>query len=247
MADRLYLGRMQRRFYRHGLLLITIGIISLLGSAVVYVYMDLMELSQLLLSVGQVVIVVLISIAALSVIWRRPIVTALSVIGVLLVIGSVSFPVQSEIPSTYSKIDTSDTPNKGTVKHLVWRFEPAHALTPTGSAAMFFLGAGIIGVCMIIVYKPTLLYVKNRPSDDPPYPIWDSNYPYTTYKYRNVVPLTNLLATHERFVLSQYRYVHVRIGDKIYLVTPDSMVPDDSTVIRDADNKFFSGVSKTYG
>ncbi|MFQ5940802.1 MAG: hypothetical protein ACE5KA_03790 [Nitrososphaerales archaeon] len=248
MSDRsIYQSRIQKRLDGYHSLLITIGVISLLGAITVYAFVDLVDSPAILLALGQIAIILLISAVVLSVIGRSWLVTVLSIVGVMLILGSLFYPVREDIPSTYNELDTYDPDDKYKVKHLVWRYEPAHALTPTGSSVMFYLGVGILGVSMIIVYKPSLLYVKNRPSDDPPYPIWDSKHSYTTYRYRHMVPLLDLLYTSEKYMLSQYRYVHVRIGDKVYLVTPNSLVPDDSEVLRDRTGKFFLGVPRTQG
>ncbi|MEM2759788.1 MAG: hypothetical protein QXU32_12360 [Nitrososphaerales archaeon] len=247
MSDALqYLCRIQRRFYRNRSLLTTIGVISLLGSVIIYICTDHIA-SSFLITLQQIATIALISLAALSVIWRRALSTALSIFGLILVLGSLLFPIKEYIPSTYNQIDTSVSGQTHGVKHLIWRIEPAYAITPVSSAAMFYLGAGIIGICMVIVYKPTVLYVKNRPSDDPPYQIWDSEHSYTTYKYRDMIPLVKLLDLPERFTLVRYRYILVRICDKLYLVTPTSVVPDDSEIVRARNNKFFLGVYHTHG
>lgn len=243
----MYQNRITKYFARYSSLLIALGITSLLGSVILYTFVDLLGSPLFIITSAQVAIITLASISVFTVLWRRGVVTALSVMSVLIIAGSLLMPIQETIPSTYNELDSFNADDRNKVKHLVWRYEPAGALTPASSAVMFYMGAGLLGLCMIIVYRPSLLYVKNRPSDDPPYPIWDSSHGYTTYKYRNMVPLYTLLTTAEKYLIPQYRFVQVKIGDKIYLVTPSSDVPDDSIVIRDPKSNFFMGVMKTYG
>jgi hypothetical protein len=221
------------------------GIISLLGSVTIYLLMDPMGSPRLLVEVGHTAIVVLISATAVSVAWGRSLVTVLSITAIILIIGSMFLPIQSHAPASDNQLNTHQL-HKYSVKHSVWKVKPILALTPTGSAVMFHLGAGILGLSMAIVYKPSLVYVRNRPTDDPPYPIWDSNHNYTTFKYGKMVPLSDLLHLQERYALPRYRYVLVVIGDKVYAVTPNSVIPGDSMVVRDINTKFFLGVPRSY-
>lgn len=253
--DLMYLGRIQRRFYKARSLLMMMGVSSLLGAATLYTYVSLgsgspSPSSSFLVTFAQTAIIALVALSALAVAWKGAFVGALSVLGVLLVAGSLLFPVQEYIPSTYGELDTHDPDDMYSpdgefkVKHLVWRFEPAHALTPASKTVMFCLGFGLVGLSMLMVYRPSMLYVRNRPVDEPPYPVWDSKngFATTSFRYREMVPLRNLLNAKERYMLSRYRYVQVRIGEKLYLVTSGSLVPDGSEVVRDTKNGLFLGV-----
>ncbi len=88
------------------------------------------RVASILIAVGQIALIALFSRASLSVICRRPLVAVPSIFGIVLVLGSLFFPVQEYIPDTYNELDTYDPADKYKVKHLAWRYEPAHALTP---------------------------------------------------------------------------------------------------------------------
>lgn len=196
------------------------------------------DLPSSITTAGDAMIITLVLLSTLSILYKGSYLSVIAIFGSLIVIGSLLFPIQDYIPSTYEQFDTDDNDNK--VKHLVWKYNPAYALTPSSRLLSFYLGIGMIGLANILLYKPNLFYAKNRPSDDPPYPIWDSKYAYTTYRYRDMIPITRLLRDDEIYLLPRYRYIVIRIGEEVYLVTADSKVPDSSEIIRK--NDLFIGV-----
>jgi hypothetical protein len=115
----------------------------------------------------------------------------------------------------------------------------------------FFLGIAMVVLSMIIAYKPTLLYVKNRP--EPLYSLW------TGYEkwYDNVqladgytepsVPLRSLMSEQEKYLLWRYEYILTNIYNTFYLVKPDGFVPKNSTILRDKESGRMIGVSRYSG
>lgn len=228
----------QRRLYNARRALLQLCVFSLLCAVTLYTYMSIDDLPSSITNTGNAMIIVLVSLSTLSVLYKGSYLSILTIFGSLIVIGTLLFPTQDHISSTYEQFDTDNNENK--VKHLVWKYNPAYALTSSSKLLSFYLGIGLIGLSNIILYKPNLLYAKNRPNDDPPYTIWDSKHSYTTYKYRDMIPLVDLLKEDEKFMLTRYRYIVVRIGERVYLVTINSKVPDSSEIIRKNDQ--FIGV-----
>jgi hypothetical protein len=115
----------------------------------------------------------------------------------------------------------------------------------------FFLGIAMVVLSMIIAYKPTLLYVKNRPK--PSHSLW------TDYQkwYDNVqlaggynepnVPLKTLMSEQEKYLLWRYEYILTSIYDTPYLVKPDGFVPKRSTILRDKESGRMIGVARYSG
>jgi len=97
--------------------------------------------------------------------------------------------------------------------------------------AVLVLGMGNIVFGLIFAYKPNLLYVKNRPPDDP-YPIWESKKQPITKFSPTLIPVKSLLTIKEKILTSRYRYFLVTIDDKTYLVSPHENVPPDTRIIR---------------
>lgn len=227
----------QQYFEERKRLLIQLCILSLLCSSILYTYISIEVLSIAVVNIIKVAIIILVAISTLSVLYKGTYLSILAIFGLLIIIGIFLLPIQEHIESTYEQFDTAANDKK--VKHLVWRYNPAYALTPLGRLISFYSAIGVIGLANILLHKPDLLYVKNRPNDLP-YPIWDSKHGYTTYKYRDMIPLIQCLREDEKYLINRYRYILVRIGEQLYLVTIDSKVPDSSEIIRKNDQ--FIGV-----
>jgi hypothetical protein len=115
----------------------------------------------------------------------------------------------------------------------------------------FFLGIAMVVLSMIIAYKPTLLYVKNRPK--PSHSLWAE---YQEW-YDNVqlaggytepnVPLKTLMNEQEKYLLWRYEYILTRIYNTPYLVKPDGLVPKSSIVLRDNESGRMIGVARYSG
>lgn len=55
-----------------------------------------------------------------------------------------------------------------------------------------YIGLGNLGMSLALAYRPTLLYVKNRTSDELPYPVWDGNKQTITRFSPHLVPVRHL-------------------------------------------------------
>ena len=218
--------------------LLQLSIFSILLSITLYTYTNIENLQESIINIARYSTIAFTALSLISILHRIGFIQLLALFGFLIVIGSIIMPIKDYIPSVYNDLDTF-TREEGKVKHLVWKYTPAKALTPSASMVMFYLGVSIIALCNMILYKPSMLYARNRPQD-PQYPIWDSSKGYTTYKYRGLVPLYKLLNEEERHMVVRYRYILARIGDRLYLVTIDSLVPIDTQIVRRG--KIFYGI-----
>lgn len=113
----------------------------------------------------------------------------------------------------------------------------------------FLLGVSMIAFSIISAYKPSLLYVKNRPKDTgvmslEEYPLWDeidegANHVVSVGRFDDEVniPLKNLMNEIETYLLWRYSYVLVAIHGIRYLANPNSYVPYSSFIFRDENGR----------
>jgi len=109
----------------------------------------------------------------------------------------------------------------------------------------FLLGVSMVAFSIISAYKPSFLYVKNRPKDtgdmsQEEYPLWDktdegANHVASIGRFDDEVniPLKNLMSEIETYLLWRYSYVLVTIHGIRYLANPYSYVPYSSIILRD--------------
>lgn len=114
----------------------------------------------------------------------------------------------------------------------------------------FLLGVSMIVFSIISAYKPSLLYVRNRPkeSDDlwlEEYPLWNetdgskNNIHISIGRFDDEIniPLKKLMSETEKYLLWRYSYVLVAIRGIRYLVNPNSYVPQSSIILRDKNER----------
>lgn len=114
----------------------------------------------------------------------------------------------------------------------------------------FLLGVSMIVFSIISAYKPSLLYVRNRPkeSDDlwlEEYPLWNetdgskNNIRISISRFDDEIniPLKKLMSETEKYLLWRYSYVLVAIRGIRYLVNPNSYVPQSSIILRDKNER----------
>jgi hypothetical protein len=113
----------------------------------------------------------------------------------------------------------------------------------------FLLGVSMMAFSIISAYKPSILYVKNRPKDtgdmsQEEYPLWDktdggANHVVSIGRFDAEVniPLKDLMNEIETYLLWRYSYVLVSIHGIRYLANPNSYVPYSSIILRDKNGR----------
>ena len=113
----------------------------------------------------------------------------------------------------------------------------------------FLLGLSMMAFSIISAYKPSILYVKNRPKDtgdmnQEGYPLWDKKYGGANHvisvgRFDDEVniPLKDLMSETETYLLWRYSYVLVSIQGIRYLASPNSCVPNSSIILRDENGR----------
>jgi hypothetical protein len=114
----------------------------------------------------------------------------------------------------------------------------------------FFLGIVMVLLSMIIAYKPSLLYVKNRPEPFhtlwAQYQKWNNNWQLAGDYTERSIPLASLMKEQEKYILWRYEYILTNIYNTHYLVEPNGFVPTISRIVRDNKTGRMIGISR-YG
>lgn len=113
----------------------------------------------------------------------------------------------------------------------------------------FLLGVSMMSFSFVSAYKPSLLYVKNRPEDagdvnQEEFPLWDkmdggANHVVSIGRFDDEanVPLKDLMSEIEKYLIWRYSYVLVSIHGIRYLAIPNSYVPYSSIILRDKNGR----------
>jgi hypothetical protein len=180
-----------------------------------------------IVNIVQIISAVLISLIALSIVCKGIIPIVFCVLGIVLIFNSITLPfsVPEKNDQTFGAAKFADIQNS-----------PLAMATATNMR--FFLGVGMVVLSMIVAYKPSILFTKNRPSsmdsEWSKYPTWHDNTLLEGGNMEQAIPLRNLMTTQDRYLLWRYECVLAKIYGTPHLVRPDSLVPKDSThVFRD--------------
>jgi hypothetical protein len=101
---------------------------------------------------------------------------------------------------------------------------------------------------LIIAYKPSILYTKNRPNDIGgtllEYPIWTDDIQIMGKISERDIKLELLMTEIDVYLEWRYEFILVLIYESFYLVRPNSYVPMSSRIMRDRNSSKMQGVSK---
>lgn len=117
----------------------------------------------------------------------------------------------------------------------------------------FGLGVAMVLLGTIIVYRPTMLFTKNRPNpvDDEwlKIPVWKSDESSLASGLAEpTLPVRDIMSEQDRRLLWRYEYVLARIGGTVFLVKPSATVPVDSTeLLRDRSSGKLMGKARFAG
>jgi hypothetical protein len=88
---------------------------------------------------------------------------------------------------------------------------------------------------MAVAFRPSIFRAKGT-QDGLPYPVWTND---KDLKLRygatvvSLIPIQGLLNIAERHLIAKYGYIQVMIGVRIYFVSPEDWVPENSNVVRE--------------
>jgi hypothetical protein len=185
----------------------------------------------------QSITAILLLLILLSVIWKGMLSILICGLGIILIYSGIILPSYSlSIPGehNFKGIKLVDDPQSmGIASH-----------------GYFFLGIIMIILSTIIAYKPSILYVKNRPQSMNKiwlnYPIWYDNIKIICGHNEPNIRLNRLMSEQEKYLSWRYEYILTDIYGELYLVKPDSRVPESSTILRNNKNRAMIGIAR-YG
>ena len=227
-------------FQKNKSTIIALSIISIILLFFLHLFTITIQISlnSMPIRIIQIVTIVLISFIFLSVIWRGLIPIVICGLGIVLVYGGIAIP-------SYALTLPAESYFKG-IRVLI-----DQQIISMATEGYFFLGIAMVVLSMIIAYKPTLLYVKNRPKPShslwADYQKWYDNVQITGGYTEPNVPLKALMNEQEKYLLWRYEYILTRIYNTPYLVKPDGFVPKSSIVLRDNESGRMIGVAKYSG
>jgi hypothetical protein len=190
----------------------------------------------------QITAIVLVSPIALSVVWKGVVPIVICVLGIVLIHNSLILPY-------YAQPEPGEA-SFGEVK-FTWTLYTPTAVS-MGASMNFFLGLSMVIFSIIIAYRPTLLFTKNRPdsvdSEWLKYPLWHDNTLLADGRTEHSVPIKMLMTDQERYVLWRYEYILANIYGTPHLVRPEGYVPKYSTSIyRDRESGRIIGKARYKG
>jgi hypothetical protein len=190
----------------------------------------------------QLAAIMLVSPIALSVVWKGIVPIVICVLGIVLIHNSVILPYYSQ-----------PQPGEASFGEMKFRWT---LYTPTavsmGAGMNFFLGVSMVVFSIIIAYRPSLLFTRNRPdsfdSEWLKYPLWQDNTLLADGKTEYSIPIKRLMTDEDRYVLWRYEYILASIYGTPHLVRPEGYVPKYSTSIyRDQESGRIIGKARYNG
>jgi hypothetical protein len=184
-------------------------------------------------------LVPLLVLFPVSIFWRGSTATILSLSGVLCLYVGMFY--------VYADLGAIQV----IPSHIVNRLEYAstHAAPTVAEIADFYFFMGIFALILSlpVAFRPSIFRAKGNPVSLP-YPVWtnegNSKLAYGA-SVLSLIPVQSLLTYAEHHIVARYKYIQAMIGRKIYFVSPDDWVPQNSTyIVRDKDSGSVVGIPK---
>ena len=240
----LFYLRMYEWFYRNKSILLALNLVSILLLFIIHLSILPFQINPVSFAekVLQVINITLICIIALSLIWRGIVCIVIGILGLLLIYTGIFLPSYPFDVLDDSYLDGKNEKNNINIKQPI--FVAAHGF--------FFLGMSMVGLSMIIAYRPDVLYVRNRPKPLETvwesYPIWyNDNIKLLGRKSEPTVDIKTLMTDEEVYLLWRYDYILADVYGTPHLVRTDSHIPKSSTIFRDKKSGKMIGKGKYIG
>lgn len=216
-------GRLHSWFVQNESRLIAADIVCLTLLFFAYLLASTLQvLPDQLLTIIQIATIALISFIVLSVIWKGIVPVIICVLGVVLIYHAIILAGDAR-PEEDGFI--------GNTRFSWSSYAPEAVLF--ARLLQFFIGIGTVALSIIIAYRPSLLYARNRPAsleaEWSKYPIWYDNTLLADGRTEPSVPVKSMMTDQDRYLLWRYEYLLASIYGSPHLVQPYAMVPKDST------------------
>jgi len=186
------------------------------------------------------VLIPLLLLFVFSIFWRNTITAFLSLAGAIFLFVGMYYAYASRYEIIQSM---SSSLLHTTTTHM--------HLPPLAAVAAFYFLIGLFSafLCVGVAFRPSFFRAKGA-LNGLPYPVWTSNNPRLNFGSNNnrilsLIPVQSLLSFGERHLGSNYKYIQVVIGGRVYFVSLDEWVPLSSTyIIRDKQSRSLVGIPK---
>jgi hypothetical protein len=202
-----------------------------------YLSISFVEFNSKVFGFFHIMTIVVLILMFLSIVFKGIVPVAISCLGLVLLYGSIVIPsiaIDSMGPIYY----------KASMGNL--NFDSISR----GSHGFFLLGISMIVFSIIVAYKPSILYIKNRPipAEDlwTEYPKWDEKMQFAGTRMESLIRIPLLLSDAEKYLLWRYEFILVIIYDTVYQVPIYSCIPESSIILREPKSHKIIGYSK-YG
>ena len=240
----LYYLRLYEWFYRNKSILLALNLISIMLLLVIHLSVLPFQINPTSIDekVIEIMSICLICIIALSLIWRGIVCIVIGILGLSLIYTGIF------LPSYPVDVLDDSYPDGENEKNIINIKQPVLVATQ----GFFFLGMSMVGLSMIIAYRPDVLYVRNRPKPLETiwesYPVWyNDNIKLLGRNSEHIVDIKSLMTDEEIYLLWRYDYVLADVYGTPHLVKSDSHVPKSSTIFRDKKSGKMIGKGKYIG
>jgi hypothetical protein len=240
----LYYLRLYEWFYRNKSILLALNLISIMLLLVIHLSVLPFQINPTSIDekVIEIMSICLICIIALSLIWRGIVCIVIGILGLSLIYTGIF------LPSYPVDILDDSYPDGENEKNIINIKQPVLVATQ----GFFFLGMSMVGLSMIIAYRPDVLYVRNRPKPLETiwesYPVWyNDNIKLLGRNSEHIVDIKSLMTDEEVYLLWRYDYILADVYGTPHLVKSDSHVPKSSTIFRDKKSGKMIGKGKYIG
>lgn len=240
----LYYLRLYEWFYRNKSILLALNLISIMLLLVIHLSVLPFQINPTSIDekVIEIMSICLICIIALSLIWRGIVCIVIGILGLSLIYTSIF------LPSYPVDVLDDSYPDGENEKNIINIKQPVLVATQ----GFFFLGMSMVGLSMIIAYRPDVLYVRNRPKPLETiwesYPVWyNDNIKLLGRNSEHIVDIKSLMTDEEVYLLWRYDYILADVYGTPHLVKSDSHVPKSSTIFRDKKSGKMIGKGKYIG
>jgi hypothetical protein len=240
----LYYLRLYEWFYRNKSILLALNLISIMLLLVIHLSVLPFQINPTSIDekVIEIMSICLICIIALSLIWRGIVCIVIGILGLSLIYTGIF------LPSYPVDILDDSYPDGENEKNIINIKQPLLVATQ----GFFFLGMSMVGLSMIIAYRPDVLYVRNRPKPLETiwesYPVWyNDNIKLLGRNSEHIVDIKSLMTDEEVYLLWRYDYILADVYGTPHLVKSDSHVPKSSTIFRDKKSGKMIGKGKYIG
>jgi hypothetical protein len=186
------------------------------------------------------ILIPLLLLFVFSIFWRNTITAFLSLAGATCLFVGMYYAYASRYEIIQSM---SSSLSHTTIMHM--------QLPPLAAVAAFYFLMGLFSasLCVGVAFRPSFFRAKGALTGLP-YPVWSTNddpiyIGANSNSVLSLIPVQSLLSFGERHLISNYKYIQVMIGGRIYFVSLDEWVPQSTTyIIRDKQSGSLVGIPK---